>query len=216
VRAREHVLEGCAEVAQVHRPVRDQEELGERELALAEDAEGRGHGLALVALLHDSRGERVVTGLSVRPQVHHPRHHEGEQGRKQLLEQVAEVEVLLPRLAHDGGRVDRIASMAEVRDLEHRVVVPQRVVAVVVAEGALGPPNARRDLADERELGIGRPGHALRDPGQRRRRSPAISEASIISGRFSGRGATAARIRAGGPPRNTVTGSASPRASATA
>ena len=42
-----------------------------------------------------------------------------------------------------------------------------------------------------------------------------MSEASIISGTFSGSGATAARMSAGGPPRNTVTGSGSPRASAT-
>ena len=45
---------------------------------------------------------------------------------------------------------------------------------------------------------------------------PATSEASISSGTFSGSGAIAASISAGGPPRKTVTGRASPRASATA
>ena len=48
------------------------------------------------------------------------------------------------------------------------------------------------------------------------RRLPAISDASSSSGTFSGRGATAASISAGGPPRNTVTGSGASPASATA
>ena len=39
-------------------------------------------------------------------------------------------------------------------------------------------------------------------------RSPAISDASISSGTFSGSGAMADRMSAGGPPRNTVAGSA--------
>ena len=43
-----------------------------------------------------------------------------------------------------------------------------------------------------------------------------MSEASISSGTFSGSGAIADRISAGGPPRNTVAGSAWPRPSATA
>ena len=38
----------------------------------------------------------------------------------------------------------------------------------------------------------------------------------MISGTFSGSGAIAARMSAGGPPRKTVTGRLSPRASATA
>jgi hypothetical protein len=46
--------------------------------------------------------------------------------------------------------------------------------------------------------------------------SPAISDASISSGTFSGSGAMADRINAGGPPRNTVAGSACPFDSATA
>ena len=38
---------------------------------------------------------------------------------------------------------------------EDRVVVLQRVVAVVIAERTLGPPHRRRHVADERELGVG-------------------------------------------------------------
>ena len=53
-------------------------------------------------------------------------------------------------------------------------------------------------------------------PGQRASLRPAMSDASISSGTFSGNGAIAARMSAGGPPSITVTGSACPRASATA
>ena len=98
------------------------------------------------------------------------------------------------------------------RDLEDRVVVLQRVVAVVVAERALGPARARRHLADERELGVGDERMRPRPPRPACSRSPAMSEASISSGTFSGSGAMADRMSAGGPPRKTVTGSAWPRA----
>ena len=43
-----------------------------------------------------------------------------------------------------------------------------------------------------------------------------MSDASISSGTFSGSGAIADSISAGGPPRNTVAGRLWPRASATA
>ena len=41
-----------------------------------------------------------------------------------------------------------VAAMAQARDLEEGVVVLERVVAVVVAKRALGPPEDRRDLPD--------------------------------------------------------------------
>ena len=46
-------------------------------------------------------------------------------------------------------------AMRDPLDLKDRVVVLQRVVAVVIAERALGPPQLRRHLADQRELGVG-------------------------------------------------------------
>ena len=118
----------------------------------AEDAEGAGHGLARVALLDDGRGQRVVAGLAVGPQLLHRRHHQREERRQQLLQQVADVEVLLPRLADHRRRVDRVAAVGDGVDAEHRVVVPQRVVAVVVAERPFGSPLERRHLAHQREL----------------------------------------------------------------
>ena len=43
-RARQHVLEGGAEIEQVHGPVGDEQELGQRQLPLAEDPERARHG----------------------------------------------------------------------------------------------------------------------------------------------------------------------------
>ena len=113
------------------------------------------HRLAPVALPHDRRGQRVIAGLAVRPQPAHRRHHQREQRRQQRLQQVADEEVLLPRLADDGGRIDRVAPPGEPLDLEHRVVVLQRVVAVVIAERPLRLAHVRADTAHQRELGVG-------------------------------------------------------------
>ncbi len=139
----------------VHGAVGDEQELGERELAFAQDAEGRGHGFALVAFLHHRRGQGVIARLAVGPQAQHAWHHEGEERGEQLLQEVADVEVLLPGLAHDGRGIDRVLAAAEVRDPEDRVVVAQRVVAVVVAEGSLGPALAGQNRSHERDLGVG-------------------------------------------------------------
>ena len=155
VRAREDVLERRAEVLHVHVTVGHEQELGERELPFAEDPERAGHRLALVALLDDGRGERVIAGLAVRPEPLDRRHHQREQRRQQLLQEIADEEVLLARLADDGRRKDRIVAMRDALHLEHRVVVLQRVVAVVIAERPLGTPQLRRHLADQRELRVG-------------------------------------------------------------
>jgi hypothetical protein len=137
VRAREQVLQRGAEVFQVDGLVRRDEELRQRELTLAEDPERRRHRFARVAVAHDGTGERVIAGLAVRPQIPHAWHDEREQRRQELLQEVADVEVLLSRLANDRGRVDRVPAPGELSDMEDRVVVAQRVIAVVIAERPL-------------------------------------------------------------------------------
>ena len=86
----------------------------------------------------------------------------------------------------------------------------------MVAEGPLGAADVRRDGPDEGELRAPDEAVGARSRPTTGNRSPAMSDASISSGTFSGSGAIAASIRAGGPPRNTVAGSGSPRPSATA
>ena len=139
-RAREHVLEGRAEVLEVDGPVGHEQELGERELALAEDPEGAGHGLAAVALLDDGRGQRVIAGLAVGPEARRtPGITSGKSGESSSCSRSPMKKSSCRGLPDDGRGVDRVAPVREWLDLEDRVVVAQRVVAVVVAEGALGP-----------------------------------------------------------------------------
>ena len=164
------------------------------------------HRLAPVALAHDRRGQRVIAGLAVRPEPPHRRHHQREQRRQQRLQQVADEEVLLPRLADDGRRIDRVAPARQPIDLEHRIVVPQRVVAVVIAERPLRLADVRPARGPSARTRRWRPADAGRGRRPAAGAAPAISDASISSGTFSGSGAIAARISAGGPPRNTVTG----------
>ena len=90
------------------RAVGHEQELGQRQLTLAQDAERARHRLARVALLHDGGGQRVVAGLAVGPQRLDRRHHHREERRQQVLQQVADEEVLLPRLADHRGRKDRV------------------------------------------------------------------------------------------------------------
>ena len=174
-----------------------------------EDAERARHRLALVALLDDRAGQRVIAGLAVRPQLLDRRHHQRKQRRQQLLQQVADEEVLLARLADDGRRVDRVA--CDARSAARRTPGSRAaasssrsdrrtVLRAVRTSGATCPISANSAFAIS---GCGWP----LGPATCGRRSPAISDASISSGTFSGSGAIADRISAGGPPRNTVSGS---------
>src|ERR1044071_1621662 len=149
----EHVLARRLEVAQFHVAVGDEQELGERQLPFAQDAERARHRLPRIALLHHRGAQRVVAGLAIGPQLLHRGHHQRKERRQQLLQQIADEEVLLPRLPHHRRRIDRVPAVRHALHREHRVVVRQRVVAVVVAEGPFGLAHARRHLVHERELG---------------------------------------------------------------
>ena len=105
------MFERLSKIAHVDVPIRDEQELRQRELPFAEDPERAGHRLALVALLDDGGRERVVAGLAVRPEPFDRGHDERKERRQQVLQQVADEEVLLPRLADDGGRKNRVGAV---------------------------------------------------------------------------------------------------------
>src|ERR1051325_11991247 len=96
---RQQMLEHCLEVPQIDMAIGEQQELRQRELPFTEDSEGARHCLASVPLLHDRRRQRVITGFSVRPETFYRGHDEREQRRQPLLQQIADVEVLLSRLS---------------------------------------------------------------------------------------------------------------------
>ena len=120
------------------------------------------------------------------------------------------MKVFLPRFADDGGREHRVTAPRGVLTW-NGIVVLERVVAVVIAEGPFGLPLLGRHLADEREFGSS-------DERVRPRAfaihsfSPRMSDAQLGNvlrqRRDGGRDQPAAR-------QNTVTGSARPAASAT-
>ncbi len=93
--------------------------------------------------------------LSIGPEVANARHHEREERREQFLQVIADVEIFLARFADDGRRIDRVAAVKDGVNMKDRVVVPQRVVAVVIAERAFRSSFVRWDVPGERELGFG-------------------------------------------------------------
>ena len=95
----------------------------------------------------------MVPGLTVRPQLFHGRHDERKQGRQELLQQVADKEVLLSRFADDRRRIDGIAPACDRSHVEHRVVVPQRVIPIVITERTLWPPGVGLYFAHQCEFG---------------------------------------------------------------
>jgi hypothetical protein len=71
------------------------------------------------------------------------------------LQIVADEEIFLARFADDGCRVDRIAAVVNLIDVENRVVVLQRVVTVVVAERSFGATRVRQHIPGQSKLGFG-------------------------------------------------------------
>ena len=55
----------------------------------------------------------------------------------------------------NGRRIDRITAVGQVFDPEDRVIVAQRIIAVMVAERSFGRRSAGAHHPDESELGIG-------------------------------------------------------------
>src|SRR3989442_14456279 len=98
----------------------------------------------------------MVAGLAVGPERADRRHDDGKKGGEEILEEIADVEILLPRLSYDGRGVDRVGPMMDRVDVEDRVIVSEGVVPIMVPERPLRPALARRDAADEGELGVRR------------------------------------------------------------
>ena len=152
------MLERRPEVLQVDSLIGHQEELRQRQLPFAEDPKGAGHRFARVALLHDGGGQRVITRFAVGPELLDGRHDHWKQRRQQFLQQIADEEVLLSRLPDHGGRKDGVVPPGDTLHVKNRIVVLQRVIAVVVAEWPFRPTGARRHRAHQGELGASHQG----------------------------------------------------------
>ena len=110
-----------------------------------------GEGLA------DRDDRAVVERAGDRQVVVDDLRHGHPHGRQEdPLGRLAEPGVLGRRLPDDDRRIDRVATHRHRRDVEDGKRLGRRVVAGVVAEGALDSLVARLDVALEDDLGVGR------------------------------------------------------------
>src|ERR1039457_6224155 len=76
--------------------------------------------------------------------------------QENALDRLAHPSVFLRRLAHNSRGIDRVFAVRDAGNVEHRILVFQRVEAGVVAEGPLGAKFVKIDVAFEDDLGSGR------------------------------------------------------------
>src|SRR5207244_705540 len=88
--ARQRVFQDARKIVQVNRRISEYQELRQRQLAFAENAETGDQRLARVTLAHDGGGQRMETGLAIAPQIAHAGHYQGKQRRQKRLDVVAD------------------------------------------------------------------------------------------------------------------------------
>src|SRR6476659_2990267 len=94
----------------------------------------------------------METRFAITPKVSDGRHHKREKRREMLLQVISDKEVLLPRLADYSRRVYRVLSVEDRVNIKYRVVMLQRIIAVVVAERTLGTSDIRFNTPAKRKL----------------------------------------------------------------
>ena len=127
------------------------------------------------------------------------------------MDQVTERRVFLWRSSDRRERPDGTVAVVDAIDLHHGKIVLEAVIAEMVSKWSLGLALVRIDRAADDEVGLGRHGQAAVGARPCATRRPPSAPANASSGRPSGRGMTAATVKAGGPPTKTLTRSRSPR-----
>ena len=118
----------CSVELRVVGVVGDQQELGERELALAEDGVGLreqflralGFGEGPVAFAADREQQRVDAGGVDGVDADDAGEHGGNYGAGEFVDELAEDRVFLRRAADDGEGPDRAVAVVDVLDLRAR------------------------------------------------------------------------------------------------
>src|SRR5882724_1132831 len=96
----------------------------------------------------------MEAGLDIRPQIADARHHQRKERRKELLQIISDEEIFLARFADHRSGIDCLATMEDCFDVENRIVMLQRVIAVVIPEWSLGSPFMRRRVTNQGKLGF--------------------------------------------------------------
>ena len=172
----------------------DPEVFRQRELPLAEDRVGGGEDLlgaadgrvGDVAFAGDREEQRVDAGGIHGVDGPHPGDDARDDRPRQFVDQLAEGGVLLRRPSDRRERPDGPRAMVDAIDPEHREVVPEAVIAEVIAERTFGLATIGIDGPGEDEIGLGRHGEPAvgrdhRDP------TPPSAPAKASSGSPSGK-----------------------------
>jgi len=96
-----------------------------------------------VSLAHDRCGDRMNTGLVVRPDRHHSVHHQRIERREELLQEFADIVIFLGWPTYHRCRKDGVFPVVNLLDLEDWIFMCQRIVAVMIAERPLPAPFVR-------------------------------------------------------------------------
>jgi len=110
------------------------------------------------SLAHDCGSKRVDAGVIVGPDRNDAIPHKWEDGRKELLQILPDVMVLLSRPPNYSGREDGIFPMIDLLHLENGEGMFQRVVTIMVAEGTLCPAHLRRNPSYQCKIGLRKQG----------------------------------------------------------
>ena len=140
----QHMLPELGEVCHVQGTIGHDQELGQRELPLAQNPQAGGKGLSGVTVADPCCCQAVETGLSKGLQLVDSVHDKGKQGRQQFLQEITDKIIFLFGAANHGGRIDGIVTMVEMGRLENRVVMGQGVITVMVAERPFRPSQSGR------------------------------------------------------------------------
>src|SRR5436190_16597299 len=98
----------------------------------------------------------MKTCFAIRPQIANAGHHQRKQRRQQLLEVIADEKVFLSWFAHDCCGVNSVATMKDRVDMKYRIVVLQRIIAVVITEWTFRTPFVWPRRSYQGELGFSR------------------------------------------------------------
>ncbi len=148
------MFQHSAKIVQVDGAVRKHQELRQGQLPFTENPKAGHQSFARVALAHYRRRQGMESRLAVRPEITDARHHQRKQRRQQRLQIIADEKVFLLWLAYDCRRIYGAATMRDRVAVKDRILVLQRIVAVMIAERTFRLSLMRRRVADEGKLGL--------------------------------------------------------------
>src|SRR5437016_10707630 len=93
--------------------------------------------------------------FAIGPQIAHARHHERKQWRQERLQIITNEKIFLSRFADNSRGIDRIAPMKDSVAVKHRILMSQRVVAVMIAEWPFESTLVRRRGTNQGKLSLG-------------------------------------------------------------